>query len=306
MKIPGGGAGPVRLGLASSRPLPTAYLEHARLILGQAATNITFRSLRAPFPAATFVGELTGEITEAWLAELISPATAVGIDAALTTGQLAEQGPQLIVTDVDSTFITGEGLDLIAEKAGVSEGVSAITERAMAGELDFAASLRERLSLIEGADARLIDAARAEIRPSPGALRLVRLAHDRGVKIGLVSGGFHEVLDELVTHWGVDYLAANRMEIAGGKLTGKPSGPIIDRAAKAHTVRRWAAELGVPHELVVCAGDGANDLDMLALAGLGIAYNAKPTVREQADAAITCGRLDAIATMFGWEDTPEH
>lgn len=302
MKIPGGGAGPVRLGLASSRPLPAAYLEHARLILSQVATRVDFRSLNAPFPAANFTGEITGEITEGWLAELMSPATAVGVDAALTTGRLAEHGPRLIVTDVDSTFITGEGLDLIADKAGVSDEVAAITERAMRGELDFEASLRERLGLVAGADARLIDAARAEIRPSPGALRLVRLAHNRGVKIGLVSGGFHEVLDELITHWGVDYLAANRLEITGGKLTGQPSGPIIDRAAKAQMVRRWAAELNVPHELVVCAGDGANDLDMLRLAGLGIAYNAKPAVREQADASITCGRLDAIAAMFGWED----
>lgn len=290
----------VRLGLVSPRPLSPAYIRHAHAYLSSRTADLTVEDVEVDgFAAAALTGTATGSF-EGWREELTSPATAILIDAALTWGELAERGPRLIVTDVDSTFITSEVIELLARRAGREEEVAAITERAMRGELDFSASLRERVSTLAGLPASVVDDVAAEIEMTPGAERLVEMAHERVAAFALVSGGFTGVLDPLAERIGIDRWIANELEVEDGLLTGRTLGPIVDREAKADTVTKWAAEFDVPLDLTVCVGDGANDLGMLEIAGLGIAFQAKPVVREQAAATISFNRLDAVGALFGW------
>ncbi len=196
--------------------------------------------------------------------------------------------------DVDSTLITGEVIELLAAHAGAREEVAAVTERAMRGEIDFATSLHERVATLAGLPVAVLDAVRADMVLTPGAERLVAELHDRGWPVGLVSGGFHELVDPLAARLGIDFVRANRLEIADGRLTGRVVGPVVDREAKARALRELAAAHGVPMERTVAIGDGANDLGMLAAAGLGIAFNAKPVVCAQADVAVLDAPLDAV------------
>ena len=205
---------------------------------------------------------------------------------------------RLLVLDVDSTLITAEVIELIAARAGTRDEVARITEAAMRGELDFAASLRERVATLAGVPDAVFAEVLAEITLSPGAPELIATAQAAGWEVALVSGGFSEVVGPLAERLGVTRFRANHLETADGVLTGRTYGPIIDRAAKAAALREFAAELGVALEDVVAIGDGANDLDMMAVAGLGIAFNAKPIVREQADAAID-GTLEAALPLLG-------
>ena len=205
---------------------------------------------------------------------------------------------RLLVLDVDSTLITSEVIELIAARAGTRDEVARITEAAMRGELDFAASLRERVATLAGVPDSVFADVLAEVEFSPGAPELVAAAHAAGWEVALVSGGFVEIVGPLAARLGVTRYRANGLETADGALTGRTQGPVIDRAAKAEALREFAAELGVPLRDVVAIGDGANDLDMMAAAGLGIAFNAKPIVREQADASID-GRLDAALELMG-------
>ncbi len=203
---------------------------------------------------------------------------------------------RLVVTDVDSTFIQQEVIELLAEHAGTRDQVAAVTERAMRGELDFAASLRERVATLRGVPVTALDEVRAAVRLSPGAAELVAECQRRGWAFGLVSGGFEEIVRPLAAGLGIDRVRANRLEIADGALTGRTLGPVIDRGVKAETLRAWAAEEGVDLADTVAVGDGANDLDMLGVAGVGIAYRAKPVVRAQADHAIE-DRLDEVLAI---------
>ena len=205
---------------------------------------------------------------------------------------------RLLVLDVDSTLITAEVIELIAARAGARDEVARITEAAMRGELDFAASLRERVATLAGVPDAVFAEVLAEITLSPGAPELIAAAQAAGWEVALVSGGFSEVVGPLAERLGVTRFRANHLETADGVLTGRTYGPVIDRAAKAAALREFAAELGVALEDVVAIGDGANDLDMMAVAGLGIAFNAKPIVREQADAAID-GTLEAALPLLG-------
>lgn len=208
----------------------------------------------------------------------------------------AEEGPAryLVVMDVDSTFVTAEQIDLLAVRAGSGAQVAAITERAMRGELDFAASLTERVATLAGLAADVLDEVRAEIELSPGAAELVATLHRRGWPVALVSGGFHEIVDEIAAEHGITRVRANRLEVADGMLTGRLRGPIVDRAAKARWLRTFAEEEGIPMARTVAVGDGANDLDMIAAAGLGVAFHAKPVVAAQADLAIERGGLEQV------------
>ncbi|WP_452176752.1 phosphoserine phosphatase SerB [Georgenia ruanii] len=224
---------------------------------------------------------------------------ALGVDAALTTGPLAAEGVGLLVTDVDSTFITAEVIELIAEHAGTREQVAEVTERAMRGELDFAASLRERVATLAGLDVAVLEDVRAAVTLTPGARELVEAVHAGGGRVGLVSGGFAEIVDPLARSLGIDHVVANRLEVDGGRLTGRTVGPVIDRAAKETHLRAWARADGVPMERVVAVGDGANDLGMLAAAGLGVAFCAKPIVKAEAAAAVGFPRLDAVLGLVG-------
>jgi phosphoserine phosphatase len=204
---------------------------------------------------------------------------------------------RLIVTDADSTFFRQEVIELIAEHAGTRDEVAAVTERAMRGELDFAASLRERVATLAGVPVAALDKVRAAVELTPGARELVAACRDRGWAFGLVSGGFEEIVVPIAQELGIELVRANRLEAADGVLTGRTVGPVIDREAKAATLREWAEDLGIPLEQTVAVGDGANDLGMIGIAGVGVAFNAKPVVREQAPYSIE-GRLDAVLDLL--------
>ncbi|MFE7504211.1 phosphoserine phosphatase SerB [Promicromonospora sp. NPDC057488] len=204
---------------------------------------------------------------------------------------------RLIVSDADSTFFRQEVIELIAEHAGTRDEVAAVTERAMRGELDFAGSLRERVATLAGVPVEALDKVRAAVELMPGARELVAECQARGWAFGLVSGGFEEIAVPIARKLGIELVRANRLEVADGVLTGRTVGPVIDRAAKAATLREWAAQAGVPLEQTVAVGDGANDLDMIGLAGVGVAFNAKPLVREQAPYVIE-DRLDNLLALL--------
>ncbi|WP_062518133.1 phosphoserine phosphatase SerB [Demequina gelatinilytica] len=193
---------------------------------------------------------------------------------------------RLCVLDVDSTLITAEVIELIAARAGARELVARITERAMRGELDFAASLKERVATLAGVPDTVFAEVRAEVELTPGVRELIGGLQDAGWEVALVSGGFEEVVGSLAASLGITRFRANRLEVAEGRLTGRTVGPVIDRAAKAAALREFAAEVGCEPADAVAIGDGANDLDMMAAAGLGIAWHAKPVVQEQADVAL--------------------
>lgn len=203
----------------------------------------------------------------------------------------------LVVLDCDSTTIQDEVIELLAETAGTRDLVAEITERAMRGELDFSASLAERVATLAGTPDSVFQEAYRKVRLSPGIHELVDAVHARGGKVGVVSGGFHEVLDPLAADLGLDFWRANRLEVVGGVLTGKTVGSVIDAEAKAVTLREWADATDTPLRHAVAIGDGANDLKMMEIAGLSVAYNAKQIVRDHADVSIE-NDLSLVIPMF--------
>ncbi|GGG06053.1 putative phosphoserine phosphatase (SerB2) [Rhodococcoides trifolii] len=226
-------------------------------------------------------------------------ASGVGIDIAVERGGLARRGKRLIVFDVDSTLVQGEVIEMLAAHAGVEEEVRAVTESAMRGEIDFAESLHRRVATLAGLDASVIDDVADELELTPGARTTIRTLRRLGYHCGVVSGGFRQVIDGLAHDLELDFVKANTLEIVDGKLTGRVIGDVVDRAAKAVALRQFASEVGVPMEQTVAVGDGANDIDMLTAAGLGIAFNAKPALREVADAALSYPFLDALLFVLG-------
>jgi phosphoserine phosphatase len=201
--------------------------------------------------------------------------------------------------DVDSTLIQDEVIDLLAERAGKEAEVARVTSAAMRGDLDFAESLRARVALLAGLPVGVLDEVRATIRLTAGARTLVRTLKRLGFTVAVVSGGFIEVVGPLAADLGIDHAHANRLEVKEGLLTGGLVGEIVDRQGKAEALRRFAAAEHLPMSRTVAIGDGANDLDMLAAAGLGVAFNAKPIVREQADTAVNVPYLDAVLYLLG-------
>ena len=200
---------------------------------------------------------------------------------------------------MDSTLIQQEVIDLLAEKCGVGDKVSAITESAMRGELDFAASLNARVKLLAGADVEILQSVKAGITLTPGARTLIRTLHKLGHKVGVVSGGFLDVIEPLLQELKIDFYRANKLEITDGKLTGNLLGAIIDKGAKADALREFAAAENVSLAQTIAIGDGANDLGMLEIAGLGIAFNAKPAVRAAANSSINSPYLDSVLYLMG-------
>ncbi len=234
------------------------------------------------------------------LASALAPlARSRELDVAIQPAGRRRDEPHLVVMDADSTFLQDEVIDLLAERAGRGEEVAAITAAAMGGALDFAASLRARVATLEGLAVAVLDEVRADLRLTPGARTLVRTLERHGHLAAVVSGGFVEILEPLLTPLGVTRLAANRLEVSGDRLTGRVLGEIVDRAGKARALARFAAEAGIPLERTVAVGDGANDLDMIALAGLGVAFNAKSAVRAAADATLSVPYLDAVLFYLG-------
>lgn len=192
----------------------------------------------------------------------------------------------LVVLDADSTLIRNEVIELIADEAGRGAEVAAATEAAMRGEVDFATSLRSRVEALAGVPVAAFERVRARIEPTPGVGELIAAVHARGGQVGVVSGGFHEILDTVAPGLGVDVWRANRLATRDGALSGAVDGDIVDAAGKAEALGEWAAECGVPLTRTLAIGDGANDLLMMAAAGLGVAFNAKPAVRDQADVVV--------------------
>ena len=222
-----------------------------------------------------------------------------GLDLAVQRAGLHRRAKHLVVMDADSTLLQDEVIDLLGDACGCADEVSAITEAAMNGEIDFAESLRRRVALLEGMPASVLDDVRAKLRLTPGAKTLLRTLQRLGYVPAVVSGGFVEVLGPLMAELEVHYLEANCLEIVDGKLTGRLCAEVIDRAGKARALERFAHEVGVPLEQTVAVGDGANDIDMLSLAGLGIAFNAKPAVQEHANVALSVPYLDAVLYFLG-------
>lgn len=188
---------------------------------------------------------------------------------------------------------------MLAAHAGREAEVAAVTEAAMRGELDFAESLRERVAALEGLDARVLDEVAGSLQLTPGARTTIRTLHRLGYRCGVVSGGFRQVIDGLAHDLELDFVRANTLEVVDGRLTGRVIGEIIDRPGKARALRAFADQVGVPMEQTIAVGDGANDIDMLSVAGLGIAFNAKPALREVADAALNHPFLDAVLFILG-------
>jgi phosphoserine phosphatase len=230
---------------------------------------------------------------------LAKEAAELGVDVAVQRGGLHRRAMRLVVMDVDSTLLRDEVIEQLAARAGCAREVSEVTAAAMRGELDFAESLHRRVALLAGLDAAVIEEVLAGARLAPGARTLIRTLHRLGYRCGVVSGGFTQTTDWLTLELGLDFAEANTLEIAGGQLTGKVIGQLVDRPGKERALRRFAAAAGVPLSQTVAVGDGANDLDMISAAGLGIAFNAKPAVREAADTSLSVPHLDAILYLLG-------
>jgi phosphoserine phosphatase len=278
--------------------LPAAVAAVAEQLAGQGANIDRIRRI-SRWPVTTIEVDVSGGDAPSLRRALARQAATLGVDIAVSPAGLARRGRRLVVMDVDSTLIQDEVIELLAAHSGRAAEVGAVTERAMRGELDFAQSLHERVAYLAGLPVSVLDDVRAAVRLTPGARTVVRTLRRLGFTVALVSGGFLEVVAPLAAELGIDHVEANRLEVADGHLTGRVLGPVVDRAGKAAALRRFAAAEGLPISRTVAIGDGANDLDMLDAAGLGIAFNAKPVVREQADAAVTVPFLDAVLYLMG-------
>lgn len=232
-------------------------------------------------------------------ARLAELAGRLGIDLAIEEAGLHRRAKRLVCFDCDSTLITGEVIEMLAARAGREAEVAAVTERAMRGELDFAESLRERVKALGGLDESVLAEVAEDIELTPGARTTVATLKRLGFKVAVVSGGFTKVLEPLARELDLDYVRANTLEVRDGKLTGEVTGKIVDRAAKAEYLREFAADCSVPMSQTVAVGDGANDIDMLSAAGLGIAFNAKPALKQVADAQVNHPYLDEVLQLLG-------
>jgi phosphoserine phosphatase len=221
------------------------------------------------------------------------------IDLAVEPSSRAREAKRLVLLDMDSTLIQQEVIDLLAKHAGKLDQVSQITEKAMAGDLDFSQALSARVSLLAGLDQSVIELVRKDITLTNGAKELIETLHKQGHKVGVVSGGFLDVIEPILKDLKIDFYRANKLEIMNGKLTGKTEGAIIDRVAKFSSLQEFAKIEGVELSQTVAIGDGANDLDMIEAAGLGIAFNAKPKVAAAAATTISTSDLSTVLLLMG-------
>jgi phosphoserine phosphatase len=239
---------------------------------------------------------------QALRAEFLSVAQALNVDIAFQEDSLFRRNRRLAVFDMDSTLIEAEVIDELAKAAGVGEQVSAITERAMAGELDFRASFKERLALLKGLDVSVLDSIGASLRLTEGAETLFAELKRLGYKTAILSGGFTYFAKQLQAKLGIDYVFANELEVVDGKCTGVAIEPIVDAQRKADLLKELAHKEGLRLEQTIAVGDGANDLPMLAIAGLGVAFRAKPLVKQSAKQAISTLGLDGVLYLLGFRD----
>jgi len=280
-------------------PLPPAALGSVTRTLAACGANIERVTRLSSWPAQSFELVVAGGDTAELRTALAAVAVAEEVDVAVERASIYRRAKRLVVMDVDSTLVRGEVIEMLAAEAGCEAEVARVTTAAMAGELDFEQSLRARVGLLEGLPMEAVDRVRAAVTLTPGARTLVRTLKRLGWTVGIVSGGFTAVTDDLQAELGLDHALANVLEVVDGRLTGRVLGDVVDRAAKAAALRRFAEEEGLLPEQTVAIGDGANDLDMLAAAGLGIAFNAKQVVRDAADAAINVPFLDAVLFLLG-------
>jgi phosphoserine phosphatase len=283
--------------------LPPAELENLRNVLSSAGAALTSeeRSGDDRFSVYTVGLSVDNGLSSdlSALRRLLADAAGAGVDTAVVPDSLRQADRKLLIMDVDSTLIQQEVIELLAAHAGKREEVAAVTEAAMRGELDFAQSLHARVAVLAGLPADVVDSVRAEVRLSEGAAELVAAFKAAGHAVAVVSGGFNQILRPIAEELGLDYWIANELEIVDGALTGRVLGDVIDRAAKEKYLRQWSAAEGIELAHTIAVGDGANDLDMLGAAGIGVAFNAKPAVRAVADAAINMPYLDAVRHIAG-------
>jgi len=277
-------------------PKAVAGVASAMTAAGANIERVT-RTASSPITAIEFI--ISGADQNTISTALAPVAVAQSLDIAVQPGGLHRFSKKLVQLDVDSTLITQEVIELLAAKAGAGKEVAAITESAMRGELDFEDSLRARVALLKGLPESVIAEVQSEITLTPGASVLVRTLQGLGHAVSVVSGGFIDVIAPLISELGIVHFRANKLEIIDGVLTGQVTGPIIDRAAKAKALREFAALESITIEQTVAIGDGANDLDMIAAAGLGIAFNAKPAVKAAADSSVSSPYLDSVLYLLG-------
>lgn len=286
------------------RPVTAAHISRIGQTLADYGANIDTISGIADYPVTGLELNLTvanaapggGVPLRKALATLT---TEIGVDIAIERAGLARRAKRLICFDVDSTLIQHEVIEMLAAYAGREEEVAAVTERAMRGELDFAESLHERVKALAGLDASVVEKVAQDIQLTPGARTTIRTLKRLGYKAGVVSGGFIQVIEPLARELDLDFARANTLEIIDGKLTGRVIGPVIDRQAKAESLKEFAWSNGIQLHQTVAVGDGANDIDMLSTAGLGIAFNAKPALKEIADTSVNYPFLDQVLFILG-------
>jgi phosphoserine phosphatase len=281
------------------RPLRAGALSDIAQRIADADANIESISQLATEPASSVELVVRCGSPLELRAALVRAAEDTGVDIAVEPSGLRRRAKRLVVLDVDSTLIRDEGIDVLAERAGVHQRVADVTARAMRGELEFADSLRERVGLLAGLPLAVVEQVRDGLRLTPGARTFVRTLRRLGFHVGVVSGGFTVFTERFVAELGLDFAAANELEIADGRLTGRLVGPIVDRAGKAEALARFAEQFGVPLSQTVAVGDGANDIDMLEAAGLGIAFNAKAALRAAADTSVNVPYLDSLLYVLG-------
>lgn len=280
-----------------------AFTQVARRLAEVGANIDTIRSI-ADYPVTGLelyvsVAEDTPEADSELRTMLADVGARGGLDVSIERAGLSRRAKRLVVFDVDSTLIQGEVIEMLAAHAGVEPEVREITDAAMRGELNFSESLTRRVALLKGLPESVLDEVAARIELTPGARTTVRTLKRLGFRCGVVSGGFTRIIEGLATELGLDFAVANELEVVDGVLTGRIVGEVVDRAGKAETLKRYAAGYGIPLAQCVAVGDGANDIDMLTAAGMGIAFNAKPALREVADAALSYPYLDAVLFMLG-------
>jgi phosphoserine phosphatase len=281
------------------RPLRSGALSHVAQRIADIGDNIESVVQLSTEPATSIEMIVRSADPIRLRATLVQAAEDSGVDIAVEQAGLRRRAKRLVVLDVDSTLIRDEAIDVLAGRAGVSEQVSQITERAMSGHLDFAQSLHERVALLAGLPERIVLEVRDALQLTPGARTFVRTLHRLGYHVGVVSGGFTVFTDRFVDELGLDFAAANQLEIVDGLVTGRVVGPLVDRPGKALAMAQFAAKFGVPLAQTVAVGDGANDIDMLEAAGLGIAFNAKSALRAAADTSVNLPYLDTVLFVLG-------